>query len=129
MSEQAKIDLDEIERIAKRRAAARQLRAPDPEWFEATGAYLDATAEPVVLALITRIRELEAAVAAQQLVVDAADNLTRVKREAEKVFRTGLAGMPELVRTDPLAKGLARATADAGKKLERVLDAHRKGQP
>lgn len=55
-----KLDLDDLERKAKRRAAARALAAPDPEWFRATGEYLDATQEDNVLAMIARIRELEA---------------------------------------------------------------------
>lgn len=55
-----KIDLDELEQIAKRRAAARDIAAPNPEWLRATAAYLDATGELVTLALVVRIRELEA---------------------------------------------------------------------
>lgn len=112
--------------------------------------HMAANSPPVTLALVARIRELERINAerleqnermcreierldvhraALQVVVDAADDLTRTKREAEKVFRTGLAGMPELVRISPLAKGLADATSKAGMKLERAIDAHRARHP
>jgi hypothetical protein len=62
---------------------------------------------------------------AMRPVVEAADNITRVKREAEKVFNTGLSGMYAMTQSSPLAMGLAKATADAGKKLERAVDAWR----
>lgn len=79
----------------------------DGHWFE----------EAAATAAMTELESL-------RLVVDAADNLVRVKREAEKAFRTGLDGMPGLVRTSPLHKGLADATKAAGRKLEYALDTH-----
>lgn len=79
-----------------------------------------------VFDLRQQVAKLEAQIAAQQLVVDAADSMVRVKHEAEKVFRTGLSGMYALTQSSPVASGLAKATAAAGKKLEQVVLAHRK---
>lgn len=36
-------------------------------------------------------------------------------------------GRPDAEQTSPLAAGLAKATAIAGKKLERIVDAYRAG--
>ncbi len=69
-----------------------------------------------------RILRLAHAVVAMTPVVDAADDMVRVKREAEKVFNTGLSDMHRLTRTSPIAAGLAKATAKAGRKLERIVD-------
>ncbi len=62
----------------------------------------------------------------EQAVFDAALALTDVKREAEKVFRTGLEGMPALVKSNPVARMLADRTSAAGKSLEKAVDAYRR---
>lgn len=62
----------------------------------------------------------------EKAVFDAALALTDVKREAQKVFRTGLDGMPALVKTNPAARMLADRTKAAGAKLEKAVDEYRR---
>jgi hypothetical protein len=62
----------------------------------------------------------------ERAVFDAALALTDVKREAQKVFRTGLNGMPALVRDNPVARMLADRTSAAGTRLEKAVDEYRR---
>jgi hypothetical protein len=76
----------------------------------------------------TRADRAAAEIERTQPVVEAALTLVDVKREAQAVFRTGLDGMPVLVRTSPVHKMLADKTSFAGSKLERVVDVYRRGR-
>lgn len=62
---------------------------------------------------------------AERAVLSAAINMVEVKREAQKVFRTGLRGM---VQVSPRARALADETADAGRRLEQAVDAMQRGE-
>lgn len=62
----------------------------------------------------------------EQAVFDAALALTDAKIEAQKVFRTGLRGMPALVASSPVARMLADKTSAAGTRLEKAVAAYRR---
>lgn len=62
----------------------------------------------------------------EKAVFEAALALTDVKRESQKVFRTGLDGMPALVRENPVARMLADRTKAAGSRLEKAVDEYRR---
>ncbi len=62
----------------------------------------------------------------ERSVFDAALALTDAKLEAEKVFRTGLAGMPALYASNSIARMLADKTKDAGVRLEKAVAAYRR---
>lgn len=64
--------------------------------------------------------------ALEQAVFDAALAFTDVKREADKVFRTGLSGIPAIVESNAAAREIAIRMSQAGMQLAIAVDAYRR---